>query len=145
LQIGSPRDVYRRPCRRSVAAFIGETNFIEGRLLASGGGRATVQTPIGRFDGVLGNAQGEGAPGTTVTVSIRPECWRLSHEGSPGTNTVQGRIGAATYLGEVAQYDFRAADVDLKIFELNPRFLSQIARSELFASVDSDDVVILTE
>src|SRR5208283_4875333 len=39
LQVGSPRDVYRRPANRIVADFIGETNFIPGTLLSSSQGR----------------------------------------------------------------------------------------------------------
>jgi iron(III) transport system ATP-binding protein len=145
LQIGTPREVYRRPCNRLAAGFIGETNFIEGRLLSLDGGVAAVQTPIGRFEGVLGDVRVKPSPGAVVTVSIRPECWRLGHGGGSGSNVVQGRIGEATYLGEVAQYDFKAADVALKIFELNPRFLSQISRGDVHASVEPEDVVILTE
>ena len=35
LQVGTPRDIYRRPARRTVADFIGETNFIAGTLLSA--------------------------------------------------------------------------------------------------------------
>ena len=44
LQVGTPREIYRRPARRKVAAFIGEADFIPGRILSAGGGRATVET-----------------------------------------------------------------------------------------------------
>src|SRR5690349_4763810 len=54
LQVGSPRDVYRRPTCKLVADFIGETDFIAGKLVSLSGGRAVVETPIGRFEGVLG-------------------------------------------------------------------------------------------
>ena len=47
------------------------------------------------------------------------------------------------YLGEVAQYGFVTAGVRLKIFELNPRFVDQADRGELFASVEPEDVVVL--
>src|SRR3546814_563765 len=36
LQIGSPTEIYEHPQRRFVADFIGETNFLECRLEASG-------------------------------------------------------------------------------------------------------------
>ena len=77
-----------------------------------------------------------------VTVSVRPECWKLSRE-APAQNAVRGRIGAAIYLGEVAQYEFVAGGQTLKIFELNPRFVDGAARGELFASVEPEDVVVL--
>src|SRR5471030_2280701 len=121
LQVGTPREVYRRPVRRSVADFIGETDFIPGKLVAEAGGRATVETAIGRFEGVLGDPQAHPAVGAAVTVSIRPECWTLGDQ-APARNGVRGRIGAAIYLGETAQYDFEAGGAKLKIFERNPRF-----------------------
>jgi iron(III) transport system ATP-binding protein len=43
----------------------------------------------------------------------------------------------------VAQYGFVTAGGRLKIFELNPRFVDQTARGELFASVEPEDVVVL--
>jgi iron(III) transport system ATP-binding protein len=78
-----------------------------------------------------------------VTVSIRPECWTL-HREQPGANAVKGTIGEAIYLGEVAQYEFNCGRESIKIFELNPRFLGQSARGELWASVEPHDVVVLT-
>ncbi|HEV8072761.1 MAG TPA: ABC transporter ATP-binding protein, partial [Opitutaceae bacterium] len=76
LQTGTPREIYRRPATRAVANFVGETDFISGNMVAVAGGRATVETAIGRFEGVLGDAAASPAAGAAVTVSIRPECWR---------------------------------------------------------------------
>jgi iron(III) transport system ATP-binding protein len=75
-------------------------------------------------------------------LSVRPECWKLGRE-PRGHNAVQGRIGESVYLGEVAQYDFVARGVTLKIYELNPRFVGATSAGELFASIDPGDVVIL--
>jgi iron(III) transport system ATP-binding protein len=144
LQVGTPREIYGRPAGRTVAHFIGETNFLPGRLLGFAGGRASVETTAGRFEGVMGDPKAQVAAGAAVTVSIRPECWKLGLE-APAANAVRGRIGEAVYLGEIAQYDFVASGLNLKIFELNPRFLGHAARGELFASADPDDVVVLVE
>jgi iron(III) transport system ATP-binding protein len=144
LQVGTPREVYRRPTRRSVANFIGEADFIAGTLLGLDGGRATIDTAIGRFEGVMGDAAARPAAGAAVTVSIRPECWTLDRT-SPARNAVRGRIGHAMYLGELAQYEFETAGTKLKILELNPRFAEQSDRGELFASVAPEDVVVLLE
>ncbi|HEY1110907.1 MAG TPA: ABC transporter ATP-binding protein, partial [Opitutaceae bacterium] len=84
LQVGAPREVYRRPTCKIVADFIGETDFIPGKLVALGsGGAATVQTAIGRFEGVLGDPAARPAVGAAVTLSVRPECWVLSREAAP--------------------------------------------------------------
>lgn len=131
--------------RRNVANFIGETDFLAGKLLALGeGGRATVETPIGRFEGVMGDASARPAVGAAVTVSIRPECWKLERV-APARNAVRGRIGQAVYLGELAQYEFESGGTKLKMLELNPRFAGPAARGELFASVEPEDVVVLLE
>jgi len=144
LQVGSPKDVYRRPVCKTVAHFIGETDFIEGRVLGTEGGYIAVETGIGRFLGVVGDAGFAPAAGATVTLSIRPECWTLGKE-LRAHNGVRGRIGESVYLGEVAQYDFVPATggAALKIYELNPRFVGAASDGDLFASVDADDVVIL--
>jgi iron(III) transport system ATP-binding protein len=49
------------------------------------------------------------------------------------------------YLGEFAQYEFKAGGVALKIFELNPRFPGAASPADLYAAVEPDDVVILAE
>lgn len=145
LQVGSPREVYRRPHSKVVADFIGETDFIAGKLVSTNGGRAVVDTNVGRFEGVLGDRAANPPAGAAVTLSVRPECWTLSRE-APAQNSVRGRIGEAIYLGELAQYAFVAGEHELKILELNPRFLEQPpGRGEVFASAQPEDVVVLTE
>jgi iron(III) transport system ATP-binding protein len=78
-----------------------------------------------------------------VTVSVRPECWVLSRE-APVANAVRGRIGASVYLGEFAQHELVAGELNLKIVELNPRFLDQPDRGEVYAGAEPEDVVVLT-
>jgi iron(III) transport system ATP-binding protein len=142
LQAGTPRELYRRPASRAVADFIGETNFIPGQVEAGANGRCTVATAIGRFEGLPGDPASPLAAGAAVTVSIRPECWTLGRE-APARNGVRGRIGAASYQGELAQYEFEAGETRLKISELNPRFIDASGRGELFASAAPEDVIVL--
>ena len=142
LQVGSPREVYRRPRCQVVANFIGEADFIAGRVVEVTGAGALVETAIGRLAGVLGDPTTPPVAGAAVTLSVRPECWQLSETARP-QNCVRGRIGEAIYLGEVAQYEFLAGETPLKIYELNPRFF-ETARGELFATVAPEDAVILT-
>ena len=140
LQVGTPREVYKRPTRKTVANFIGETDFLPGKVV---GQYVTVDTAVGRFDGVFGDPANVPAVGAEVTVSIRPECWEL-HRDAESRNVVKGRIGQSTYLGEVAQYEFVTSNATrLKIFERNPRFVDGTSRGELYATVEPDDVVVL--
>ena len=63
LQVGSPREIYNQPIDRFVADFIGETNFLTGRVE---GGRATLASGELLSTGVADHA-GE------VTFTVRPE------------------------------------------------------------------------
>jgi len=145
LQVGAPRDVYKRPKRKTVANFIGETDFLPGKVLGISGSAVTVETDVGRFDGVFGDPDRPAAVGAEVTVSIRPECWELHRDPEP-RNVVKGRIGECIYLGEVAQYDFvTPRGAKLKIFERNPRFVDGADRGELYATVAPEDVVVLMD
>jgi iron(III) transport system ATP-binding protein len=148
MQVGAPREVYRRPNCRLVADFIGETDFISGKLVSLGAGgaerQAIVDTALGRFEGMLGNPSAAPAPGASVTLCVRPECWVLSCE-PPPRNAVKGRIGEAVYLGELAQYELLAGGESLKVLEINPRFLEQSARGDVFATAAPEDVVVLVE
>ncbi|HEY4299344.1 MAG TPA: ABC transporter ATP-binding protein [Candidatus Didemnitutus sp.] len=145
LQVGTPRQVYKRPNCRTVANFIGETDFLEGTVRSLQGEAVIVETAIGTLAGTLGNPARPPAPGGKVTVSIRPECWEL-HQKPQEANAVNGRIGASVYLGEVAQYEFvTATGVKLKIFERNPRFVEGNQRGELHAVVAPEDVIVLLD
>jgi iron(III) transport system ATP-binding protein len=141
-QIGSPAEVYRRPHSRVVADFIGETNFLPGTLQSTGSEAWQVETDLGLFTGFPGDANWKPTPGEKVALSIRPECWTI-REKAPSVNFVCGRVGESIYLGEVAQYAFRAGDHQLKIFELNPRHVSLPGDQDFYASVAPEDVVVV--
>jgi iron(III) transport system ATP-binding protein len=142
-QIGDPQSVYRRPTSRVVADFIGETNFLEGKITNVSDGHAMVETVLGPFLGVVSDPAWRPAPGEAATLSVRPESWRVEFTHAPH-NSAAGRIGDSTYLGEVAQYQFQtAAGPELKIFELNPDLARRPRDRELFATVDPTDVVVL--
>jgi iron(III) transport system ATP-binding protein len=145
LQVGTPREVYKRPQRKTVANFIGETDFIRGKLSGLNGTIATVETAIGKFDGLLGDESRPPSIGQEVTLSIRPECWELSRDRTADRNSVCGKIGAFVYLGEVAQYELIVRDTTLKVFERNPRFVDGANRGEIFAAVEPEDVVVLVD
>ncbi len=142
-QIGTPEDVYRKPRTKVVADFIGETNFLPGKIRSATPGRAVVETAgAGLFEGIVGDPNWLPEAAEDATVSIRPECWSLSDRAET-LNCLRGRIGEAIYLGEVAQYQFFTGGTKLKIFELNPRLSARASDRDLFAVAKTDDVVVL--
>ncbi len=72
-QMGTPVEIYERPANRFVADFIGESNFLEGRIKSISANEACVYIPA--LDSELyGLPVSEGlVNGEEVIVSIRPE------------------------------------------------------------------------
>ena len=141
-QIGTPEEIFRRPRSKFVAGFIGETNFLPGRIQSGSGGKAVVETTVGRFEGFVADPNWFPKPGDETTLSIRPECWVLQTARAP-MNCASGRIGEAAYLGEVAQYRFASGEHSLKIFELNPHPSARPPGGEFFVTVQAGDVAVL--
>ena len=141
-QAGKPADVYRHPHSKFVADFMGETNFIDGTVASTNGAEVVVETRLRTFTATLGGNGWQPKTGERCTLSIRPESWTIG-TAAVGGNAVSGRIRERVYLGEMAQYQFAAAEQTLKIFELNPRFVDASDERELFASVEPEDVVAL--
>ena len=139
-QAGPPAEVYRRPLTRFVADFMGETNFIEGKIASIDGNVARVDTPLRQFTGIIHGWTP--TVGQSVTLSMRPEAWRLGQD-KAAPNAITGRIRERVYLGEMAQYRLAYADTLLKIYELNPRFIFKSDDQDVTASIDTDDVVVL--
>ncbi len=121
-QVGSPRQVYHQPISRFVAGFIGEANFIEGRVVERQQVRLQVETAAGHLETAL-PATRNVAKGDKVTLSIRPEAIRCIDK--PGeANCLSGRLQQITCLGETTQYEVALAvrndapPLALKIVEL---------------------------
>ncbi len=141
-QAGTPADVYRHPHSKFVADFMGETNFLTGKVASVDGDKVRVETPLRIFEITLGRNDWQPKIGDGCALSIRPESWRLSTTDS-AENSVPGRIHDRVYLGEMAQYQFTTGPQTLKIFELNPKFVELSPEREVFASVAPEDVVAL--
>ena len=102
LQVGSPRDIYDRPSERFVANFIGETNFLEGAVLAAGHGVAKVRLAEGA---VLEAAlPADYAPSGNATIMVRPEHARLA---PAGQGALGGVLENIVYFGTDTHYHVR--------------------------------------
>jgi ABC-type Fe3+/spermidine/putrescine transport system ATPase subunit len=83
--------------------FIGETNFLEGEVVAVDGGIARVQVAGDRSIAVSAT-EGCG-PGRRVAVSVRPERIEIGREAPAGApNCIVGTVEFVTYLGASASY-----------------------------------------
>ena len=141
LQTGTPREVYTRPACRAVAGFLGATNLLPGRIVGGEGPQLVVDTAVCRFTGVPGDPAGLYRRGDDVTVSIRPEGWRLA-AAAPARNGVRGRLEETVFLGEQARHRLRCGDQVLVVAEFHPA-AAPPARGELWAAAEPGDVVVL--
>jgi iron(III) transport system ATP-binding protein len=142
LQVGTPADVYRRPRSRAVAAFVGETNLVRGRVVEADAAGARVDTALGPL--VVARDGLQPAAGTSVWVSIRPECLRIgAPDGAP--NVLRGRQERFVYLGELTERHLRVGDVPLRLSELDARVDVGASSEVLTMSVDPSDVVLLPD
>jgi len=118
-QMGSPVEVYERPANKFVADFIGESNFLEGKLKSMSKNEAVVFIP-GLDAEVKGMPISEGlVNGEDVVVSIRPEKVRIAEKGATNTNLFKGKITNTVYIGADTHIYTELHGVKLKVLEQN--------------------------
>jgi spermidine/putrescine transport system ATP-binding protein len=105
LQIGSPTEIYEHPQRRFVADFIGETNFLEGRIEDAGGQVVAQLTSGGRL--ALNGTANPGDAGQTITLAIRPERAVIAPATAEG---LSAKVGAVVYMGTDTTYHLTLSD-----------------------------------
>ncbi len=98
-QLGTPAEIYENPRTAFVAAFIGESNFFQGRATKNNHGEWTARGAGVSFK-VPDKARLE--DGAEVHIAVRPEWMDLCRpdEVPPTENAVIGTIGDIIYLGE---------------------------------------------
>jgi len=94
-QDGSPSALYSEPASRFAAEFMGSNNRLDGVLLESANGRATLEV-LG--EPLIGLARTSAQKGATVAGIIRVERTRLAREA--GRNRLAMTLKTAMYLGE---------------------------------------------
>jgi spermidine/putrescine transport system ATP-binding protein len=105
LQIGSPHEIYDRPQNRFVANFIGETNFLEGRVTGRANGRVRVKLQSGAV--VSANAGVGFGEKDEVTIVVRPE--HASLVAANATATLDGTLEHIVYFGTDTHYHVKLA------------------------------------
>lgn len=121
LQIGTPIEIYERPNCQFVADFIGETNFLHGKVTEVRGEYATVQVEDRSFVGRVA----DGAPvqnGASVVMSVRPEKIQLYDDGKadPGkVNTYPVTISSVAYVGSDTRVIIQLGKERLDVWDEN--------------------------
>lgn len=105
-QCGSPRELYERPSNRFTGEFLGDMNFIDGRI-----SNGELETSFGKFtlSGSVDNA---------VCGAVRPERIKIVDPGESGA--FPAVISGAVFLGDCGEWLCRAGDHELSVREIAP-------------------------
>jgi iron(III) transport system ATP-binding protein len=96
-QVGSPLEIYREPASPFVADFIGVMNFVAATVVRDGLVR------LGEVE-LACDADGR-APGTEVTLAIRPEDIVVEDVAPGSPNALRARVDALAFLGSFFRAD----------------------------------------
>ncbi|TFL18372.1 ABC transporter ATP-binding protein [Jannaschia formosa] len=107
-QCAPPAQLYEKPANAFVAEFIGENNFIDGRVERIEGGHAVVSI---RGEGTVTAEAAAGLEaGGRCIVSIRPEKLFIHPSEHAHDHEIEVRFVARIYVGDFIRYYFRLPD-----------------------------------
>ncbi len=112
-QMGSPQEIYYHPNSEFVADFIGEANFLKGKLEKLDGDHAVlnVEGSSARVPAKAGMTQG-----TEYTVVLRPESASLRDEGGLPCEVI-----LSCFMGSYQNYHVRVGNTLVKLTDYNPK------------------------
>lgn len=120
VQLDTPVELYESPVNLFVADFIGESNFMQGRVAETNGDSAAIETEEGLKFWVRRPTRME--TGEEISVAIRPEKIQVLASRQEGpeeiVNRFSGRIEEIVYLGEAKIYRVNLAPnivIDAKV------------------------------
>ncbi|MHC1786983.1 MAG: ABC transporter ATP-binding protein [Christensenellales bacterium] len=111
-QMGPPRAIYYQPSDEFVADFIGEANFLDGRITALKGQDCLMA--IAGHTLSLPNPK-RYAPGTACRLVVRPEAVRIGREG-----TLPCRVRLSCFMGAYHNYHVLLGENLVKITDYCP-------------------------
>ncbi len=131
LQVGTPHQIYDQPVNRFVADFIGETNFLPGRVEA---GKIRIGTGD-LLEVAAGDHQGD------ITLAIRPEQIRLVPSGAG----LPAKVADTTYLGTDTHYTLALGDGSTLVARVQSNAAQSFAVGEpVSVAIDPGTVRVLT-
>jgi iron(III) transport system ATP-binding protein len=116
-QMGTPQEIYYHPVNEFVADFIGEANFLKGKMLR----RANRNEGDFAVLNVEGSelrvpAREDMQPGEEYTVVLRPEAATLADQGG-----LPCRVVLSCFMGSYQNYHVKVGDTLVKLEEHNPK------------------------
>ncbi|MGJ8671782.1 ABC transporter ATP-binding protein [Rubritalea sp.] len=147
-QVGTPEEIYRAPRSKHVAQFMGEVNFLSGKVdwIVRDDAVGYVVRVVSRageiFQGFVTEPGWKPEVDDHVAIAIRPEALRFDESGDM-INQIHGEVVERVYQGATIQYLVQSDDGHyLQVSELNPRTLRE-PNERIALTARQQDVVML--
>jgi spermidine/putrescine transport system ATP-binding protein len=131
-QVGRPQDVYQRPATLGVAAFVGATNRLPGRIVGREGDAFVTDLGALGTCAIRGNADLQ--LGDDVVAVVRPESCGLR----PDTVTVQGRVTDVSFVGPSIHVTFASTEGGVTLRASVPGHSSEVDRATVIGFEPDD-------
>jgi iron(III) transport system ATP-binding protein len=147
LQLGPPKEVYRRPSVREVAEFMGDTNLLDIEIVGPGEGEGSLRVLWAGQEMTISSVA---EPFTTskpsgALLSIRPEAFRLERPETPAVSFAV-IVESASYHGATIAYRVRTlGDHLLRILLLDSSAPLHPPGDSLELWVALDDMALLRD
>ncbi len=112
-QMGTPQEIYYHPVNEFVADFIGEANFLKGKMTGRSGDLVTLDIEGSPLQ-VEGNDRME--IGNEYTLVLRPEASTLADEGG-----LPCKVVLSCFMGSYQNYHVMVGNTLVKLEEHNPK------------------------
>ena len=112
-QMGTPQEIYYHPVSEFVADFIGEANFLRGKMISRDGDHVLLDLD-GEKMRVAGRSDMQA--GNEYTVVLRPEAAKLADEGGLPCEVV-----LSCFMGSYQNYHVTVGNTLVKLEEQNPQ------------------------
>jgi len=110
VQVGPPGEIYENPNTRFAASFLGDANFLTGRVEGSGVAVEGVG-PVGTAAAVSGSE---------ATLAVRPEKMRLvARNAAADGNRIEGTVRQSVFSGTSVTYIVETPVGDMRCFQQN--------------------------
>ena len=113
-QMGTPHEIYYHPVSEFVADFIGDANFLKGKLVRHEENVDVIE--VNGKEVKVGSTGDRLAVGTDTTIVLRPESTVLCDEG-----VLPCEVIVSTFMGAYQLYHVMVGDTKLIIHEYNPK------------------------
>lgn len=135
-QMGTPQEIYYHPVDEFVADFIGEANFLKGKV-ESRNGEAGVVSICGTKINIP--EMGKAEAGNECTLVLRPESSFVAEEG-----LLPCEVTLSCFMGSYQNYHVKVGDTIVKVTDYNPKSKRIFKEGEkAFLKFDPSDAHVL--